>query len=202
MGLKAALKWMDLTLEKRNLGMSLVLVILSKFGEDKVPEWEVQDQQLLKQMQNLTNFKVQEKSFKESSTKILDAWSTLQAPKPEEIKPKVDQNKKTEGTATKIESENIDGDLDSDDDDFPAYDMSNDTKVGPKKDKKILYLREVIEELTNPDSDYIEDCFGLLPDLCRRHLKHEDKKLVQELTKAMLYSQNRFDSKDFTVMRQ
>merc|ERR1712200_387948 len=167
MGLKAALKWMDLTLEKRNLGMSLVLVILSKFGEDKVPEWEVQDQQLLKQMQNLTNFKVQEKSFKESSTKILDEWSKLQAPKPEEIKTKVDQNKK-------IESENIDGDLDSDDDDFPAYDMSNDTKVDPKKDKKILYLREVIEELTNPDSDYIEDCFGLLPDLCRRHLKHED----------------------------
>ena len=32
-------------------------------------------------------------------------------------------------------------------------------------------------------SDYIEDCFGLLPDLCRRHLKHEDPELVPALTK-------------------
>ena len=32
-------------------------------------------------------------------------------------------------------------------------------------------------------SDYIEDCFGLLPDLCRRHLKHEDVELVPLLTK-------------------
>ena len=42
-------------------------------------------------------------------------------------------------------------DLDSDDDEFPAYDMSNDTKVDSNKKKKILYLREVIEELGNPE---------------------------------------------------
>ncbi len=41
--------------------------------------------------------------------------------------------------------------LDSDDDEFPAFDMSNDTKVEPNKTKKILYLREVVEELGNPE---------------------------------------------------
>eukprot|EP00088_Acartia_fossae_P048651 TRINITY_DN5309_c0_g1_i3.p1 TRINITY_DN5309_c0_g1~~TRINITY_DN5309_c0_g1_i3.p1 ORF type:complete len:720 (+),score=121.01 TRINITY_DN5309_c0_g1_i3:76-2235(+) len=210
--MKGAMHWMDLTPEKRNLGMSLLLTTLAKFGEDKLPEWDLEDKQLLKSFQDLTNlsYRQPQKSLNTEGTKsILSKWflaednqkSVQKDEKRDQIKPKVEEVKNAE-VAKDAPSENAEEDLDSDDDDFPAYDMSNDTKVDPQKTKKILYLREVIQELVNPESDYIEDCFGLLPDLCRRHLKHEDPGLVPQLIKGILYSQNRFDTQDWVKLRE
>ena len=90
----------------------------------------------------------------EGSTIILTNWQTLNSNKkakqtPKQVKepPVSDVSGSTPNDAINDASE----DLDSDDDEFPAYDMSNDTKVDSNKKKKILYLREVIEELGNPE---------------------------------------------------
>ena len=55
------------------------------------------------------------------------------------------------------------------------------------KQKKVNYrVTSLLTNLSIIISDYIEDCFGLLPDLCRRHLKHEDPELVPALTKEFI----------------
>jgi hypothetical protein len=204
--MKGAMYWMDLTPEKRTLGMCLLLSTLKKFGEDKLPEWHIDDQELLKSMEKLSNFSPKQKVENDSSLKLLDNWENLNDAKKKnsQANPKKSANINKETTIPKPETIKATSDepLDSDDDEFPAYDMSNDTKFDSSKKKKILYLREVVEELGNPESDYIEDCFGLLPDLCRRHLKHEHPELVPLLTKGILYSQNRFDTKDWILLRE
>ena len=43
------------------LGMCLLLSTLKKFGEDNLPEWQIDDQDLLNTMEKLTNFKPCEK---------------------------------------------------------------------------------------------------------------------------------------------
>ena len=48
---------------------------------------------------------------------------------------------------------------DSDDDDLPAHDMSC------KDQSPIYYLREVLELLSDPESDRHEDCLSLIPKL-------------------------------------
>ena len=53
-------------------------------------------------------------------------------------------------------------DLDSDDsydDDLPAHDMSS------KDQAPIHYLREVLDLLSDPESDRHEDCLSLIPKL-------------------------------------
>jgi hypothetical protein len=202
--MKGAMYWMDLTVEKRTLGMCLLLSTLKKFGEDNLPEWQIDDQDLLNNMDKLTNFQPSKKIEKESSMKLLENWKNVNdAKKPNIPKKSVKAAKAAEIPPSTAAAVDTSGDmLDSDDDEFPALDMSNDTKVEPNKLKKILYLREIVEELGNPESDYVEDCFGLLPDLCRRHLKHEDPELVPALTKGILYSQNKFDSKDWMLLRE
>jgi hypothetical protein len=60
------------------------------------------------------------------------------------------------------EADNIKDDLDSsdsDDDDLPAHDMSC------KDQAPIHYLREVLDLLSDPESDRHEDCLSLIPKL-------------------------------------
>ena len=44
----------------------------------------------------------------------------------------------------------LDSDDDDDDDDLPAFDMSHDTKK-EEKEKKIFYLRDAMQEISNPE---------------------------------------------------
>merc|ERR1719470_794300 len=64
-------------------------------------------------------------------------------------------------------------DSDDDDDDLPAYDMSDDTP-STKDQAPIHYLREVLDHLSDPESDRHEDCLSLIPKLSSTHLQHED----------------------------
>ena len=41
--------------------MCLLLSTLKKFGEDNLPEWNIEDQQLLNNMEKLTNYSLNQK---------------------------------------------------------------------------------------------------------------------------------------------
>merc|ERR1712130_580600 len=72
---------------------------------------------------------------------------------------KMDVTKEPVKIATKEE------DLDSDDDDLPAFDMSNDTPVTEETKIPILYIRDVIHHLSDTESSQGKRCLQLVPSL-------------------------------------
>ena len=75
-----------------------------------------------------------------------------------------------------VEEGDVDGeeegseDLDSDDDDLPAYDMSGDTVVTEETKVPILYLRDVLHHLAQPETVQGLRCLQLVPQLAQTHL--------------------------------
>jgi len=205
--MKGTVHWFDSTIQKRNLGMNMVLIILSRFGEDKLPEWEIKDQELFDNLQMLASkHKKQKDATTESSDTILSAWTfdsppSVQPLKTELSKP-VPQKSELEDPHKSLRDEPAILDSDDDEeDDLVAFDLSGDTTKA-ENEKKIFYLREAVDEIADPESDYAEHCLGLIPDLCRRHLKHEDPAIVQHMVKVILFSQNRFDTPEWIKLRE
>ena len=121
-----------------------------------MPDWKVDNKDLLEQLSKLaTSLQVVENEKYEMD--LMELWEIWR-----EVKSGIDENKEVIKTIIK-EADNklkpIKDDLDSDDDDLPAHDMSS-------KDKApIHYLREVLDLLSDPESDRHEDCLSLIPKL-------------------------------------
>ena len=79
-------------------------------------------------------------------------------------------------------------DSDDDDDDLPAYDMSNDTPHDSDK-KPLQYVRDIIDELVNTESNHHEECLKKIPEMCARRLQYEDPSVVTELTNLIVHLQ-------------
>ena len=79
--------------------------------------------------------------------------------------------------------------------------MSDDTPAS-KDQAPIHYLREVLDLLSDPESDRHEDCLSLIPKLSSTHLQHEDPSLVHELLQLVLCIHDQQASPVWVTLRQ
>ena len=187
--------WLEADRVKRQLGMSVAVAVLERL-EGPVPEWTIEDKETLEVMRSLTS---EDRRVKEVKCDVMDLeqWG-----KQEEI-----DHTKNLNIGTKICNEPkasqaplLDSD-DSDDDDLPAYDMSEDTPYD--KDKKpLLYIRDVLDTFADPDSNQQEEGLARISELAVNRLKYEDTEVVTELLSSTLHLQNKFDSGTWVRLRQ
>merc|ERR550519_2431632 len=193
--------WLEAGRTRRELGMCVVTVILERFGEDKLPQWEIENVKLLEELKELTkeatidNVKIDIKA-----EDMLSKWEVVESYAIVQHKDK-DKQEKVQKDNENEENRTLDSDDDEDDDDLPAFDMSGDVKQ-TEGNVDFYYIRDIINELANPESDHGEKCFETIPILNRKHLLHEDASLVGELLKVVLYSHNKFESKSWVDLRQ
>jgi len=188
--------WLESGREKRNLGMAGLTAVLQALGE-KGPEWELEDGSLKEELHGLSSEVVEEVEVAVEGgwQGILVGWvigKTDEEPSNRnsdgvkiERLDKMDFAKELNNISTKEE------DLDSDDDDLPAFDMSNDTPVTEETKVPILYIRDVIHHLSETESLQGKRCLQLVPSLAASHLKHEDPALATELLRLLLHVENR-----------
>jgi len=188
--MKGMVFWLEASRDKRLLGMSLATVVLQKLG-GSVPEWHLENNNLLDQLEFLA--KGNRPASEEYEEVDLDKqWETendeqfilensLSSCKSNEINQKENLIQVSEKTHVKVD---LDSD-DDDEDDLVAYDMSDDTPY-VKDSPPIHYLRDVIDHLSNLESDRQEDCLIAIQKLSSTHLVHEDPSLVPELLQLVL----------------
>jgi len=196
--------WLESGREKRNLGMAGLTAVLQALGE-KGPEWQLEDVGLKEELHGLSSEideEEEEVAVEGGWQGLLNGWVIGQEPEEEPMNRtavpavnsdgvnierlnKMDLSKGVNNTRTEEE------DLDSDDDDLPAFDMSNDTPVTEETKVPILYIRDVIHHLSETESSQGKRCLQLVPSLASTHLKHEDPSLATELLRLLLHVENR-----------
>jgi len=199
--MKGMVHWLETARIKRMLGMSVAHVVLGRVG-GSVPDWEVEDKELLEQLSRLAA-RQQVMEPEDYHVDMHNLWKVgeeelISATKDEKVvNTHVIKEEKVEGKHTVIE----DLDSDDDDDDLVAYDMSEDNPV-TKDHAPIHYLREVIDHLSEPESERHEECLVLIPKLAKTHLQHEDPSLVHEVLQLVLCIHNQQDNPAWVTLRQ
>jgi len=199
--MKGMVYWLETARIKRVLGMSVAHVVLGRVG-GSVPDWEVEDKDLLEQLSRLANKRqIIEEDYQQVDLKSL--WEDSEQEITSVGKEEKILNTKGHIVAKVEPKQTVTADLDSDDDDddLVAYDMSDDNPY-TKDQTPIHYLREVIDHLSDPESDRQEECLGLIPKLATTHLKHEDPSLVHEVLQLVLCIHNKQDSTSWVGLRQ
>ena len=188
--------WLEADINKRQLGMSVATVILDRLG-GPVPDWNLEDEDTLKIMKLLSaeNRQIQEDNLQFD----IDKWDSE-----EDTVKKIAKKESTrivERSVPVVKHLDSDDSDDSDDDDLPAYDMSDDTAFD--KDKKpILYIRDVLDHLADPESNQQEECLERISEFAVTRLQYEDPSVVAEVVNLTLHLQNKFDTKDWASLRQ
>ena len=189
--------WLEADINKRQLGMSVATVMLDKLG-GPVPDWNIEDRNTLEIMESLAE---ENRLLQEVKLEFdIDKWdledtmklNTKQSPR---------ILKKSLEKVPLVKQLDSDDSEDSDDDDLPAYDMSDDTSYD--KDKKpILYIRDVLDHLADPESNQQEECLERISEFARSRLQYEDPTVVTEVINLTIFLQNKFDTKDWAPLRQ
>lgn len=89
--------------------------------------------------------------------------------------------------------------LDSDDDEFEPYDMSNDTCQS--KVKEPAYAQEVLEYIIDGEVDKVEAALRVCERIVQQDMKEQDSELAVEMTKVLLHLDNKYNLEDFDVSR-
>ena len=188
--------WLEADRVKRQLGLSVATAVLERL-EGPAPEWTIEDKQTLEVMRSLTH---EERRIEESKCDVdLEQWG-----KQEEKDQTNNGSKRTKiciepkaSQALLLDSD----DSDDSDDDLPTFDMSEDTPYD--KDKKpLLYIRDVLDTFSDPDSIQQEEGLARISELAMNRLKYEDTEVVTELLSSTLHLQNKFDSETWVSLRQ
>ena len=66
----------------------------------------------------------------------------------------------------------------------------------------MLYVREVLAELADPDSRQQDECLEKIVEFCKSRLRHEDPEVLTELLSLTVHLQNKFDSSDWNSARR
>ena len=126
--------WLGQGRDKRGLGMCAVTALLQGLGQG-VPEWEVEDRQLLQLLTGLcAGVEGGEEEGRDWGT-VLREWGEeggsveVVVGEGVEVVAREGVEEETEVKERDGEGEEGSEDLDSDDDDLPAFDMSGDTVV-------------------------------------------------------------------------
>ena len=188
--------WLEADPVKRQLGMVVATVMLERL-DSSLPEWTLEDTETLVIMRSLATPGRQVDQVKYEVS--LETWSTSNTLKAQHETGRSKPEKKVEKPVREdLDSDDSDSD---DDDDLPAYDMTNDTPHD--KDKKpLLYIRDIIDELANPESLQQEECLQKIPEFAVKRLQYEDPSVVIELSNLMLHLQNKFDTTEWVSMRK
>ena len=179
------------------LGMIVATVVLDSLGGQS-PEWNLEDKQLLDTMKSLTEHRTCDKVQYNIDFACWDQTEHKSVTDTEKVKQSDVDVKKSKVALKQLDSDDCD---DSDDDDLPAYDMSNDTPFD--KDKKpIKYIRDVLEHLSDPESLQQEECLERIPEFAVTRLQYEDESVVQDLVNMTVHLQNKFDTEQWVSLRQ
>ncbi|XP_066964301.1 telomere length regulation protein TEL2 homolog [Macrobrachium rosenbergii] len=93
------------------------------------------------------------------------------------------------------EQDNDSDDLDSDDDEFQPYDMSDDTKQ--IKVKEPSYPQEILDYLIEGEADKVEAALRVSEKIIRREIRKQDSDLAVEMAKVVLHLENKYDIEGF-----
>ncbi|XP_068241696.1 telomere length regulation protein TEL2 homolog isoform X2 [Palaemon carinicauda] len=91
--------------------------------------------------------------------------------------------------------DNDSDDLDSDDDEFQPYDMSNDTKQ--IKVKEPSYPQEILDYMIEGEAEKVEAALRVSEKVIRQEIKNQDSDLAVEMTKVLLHLENKYDIEGF-----
>ena len=185
--------WLEADRTKRQHGLSVAVAVLGRL-DSPAPEWRIEDTETLEVMRSLTR---EDRKVEEIRYEVdLENWGREKAVSTDNETMKQCNEKKSRQAA--LDSDDSDA---SDDDDLPAYDMSDDMPYD--KDKKpLLYVRDVLDAFADQDSNQQEDGLERIPELAKSRLKYEDAEVVTELLSSTLHLQNKFDSQDWVILRQ
>ena len=187
--------WLEADRVKRHLGMVVATVVLETLG-GQAPEWGLEADDLLNTMRSLT---LKTRSIENVKFDVdIDTWDKKDI---SEIISRPKEAVDTKMVSKVVKQLDSDDSEDSDDDDLPAYDMSNDTPFD-KDEKPILYIRDVLDHLVDPESLQQEQCLKLIPDFATKRLKYEDESVVVELLNLTVHLQNKFDNLEWVSMRR
>ncbi|XP_063614705.1 telomere length regulation protein TEL2 homolog [Penaeus indicus] len=89
--------------------------------------------------------------------------------------------------------------LDSDDDEFEPYDMSNDTCQS--KVKEPAYPQEVLEYIIEGEVDKVEAALRVCERIVQQEMKEQDSELAVEMTKVLVHLDNKYNLEDFDERR-
>ncbi|XP_042880344.1 telomere length regulation protein TEL2 homolog isoform X2 [Penaeus japonicus] len=89
--------------------------------------------------------------------------------------------------------------LDSDDDEFEPYDMSNDTCQS--KVKEPAYPQEVLDYIIEGEADKVEASLRVCERIVQQEMKKQDSELAVEMTKVLLHLDNKYNLQDFDEWR-
>ena len=195
--------WLESDRGKRQLGMCAASVILQVVGGSS-PDWTIDDLDCLEEMKSLTQG---DRAVTEvTGEQELDSWEECDGGDGGDSS-KISHNKTVAVMSQPVElqpeldSDDSEAQDSDDDDDLPAYDMSED-KPWDKDKKPILYVRDVLEHFSDPDSTQQEECLQKMVEFSSFRLEHEDPDVVRELVALTLLLQNKFDSADWAARRQ
>ncbi|XP_064079085.1 telomere length regulation protein TEL2 homolog isoform X2 [Macrobrachium nipponense] len=93
------------------------------------------------------------------------------------------------------EQDNDSDDLDSDDDEFQPYDMSDDRKQ--IKVKEPSYPQEILDYLIEGEADKVEAALRVSEQVIRQEIKKQDSDLAVEMAKVVLHLENKYDIEGF-----
>ena len=187
--------WLEADPTKRQLGQCVASVILTALG-GPAPDWEIEDTQCLQLMTSLTQ---RDRQAKEVHYEVeLERWEDWPA-RPEERAEEKKVTATTSSPARVLDSD--DSEAEDSDDDLPAYDLSDD-KPWEKDSKPLLYVRDVIAELSDPDSRQQEECLQKIVEFSQSRLRHEDPEVLTELLSLTVHLQNRLGSPDWNSCRR
>lgn len=184
----------DLTLELKALA--------SKKGEESCPEvppsdCDSNDTSLFKDFEaELYSIGILKKGSHESleSKNIASRDSHLQKRKEDTKKCLIEVIMEDESKHMESKAE-----LDSDDDEFEPYDMSNDTCQS--KVKEPAYAQEILEYIIEGEVDKVEAALRVCERIVHQEMKEQDSELAVEMTKVLLHLDNKYNLEDFDERR-
>ena len=188
--------WLEADLSKRQLGQCVASVIFTVLG-GPAPDWDIEDTECLHLMKSLTQ---RDRKVRQPHYQVeLDTWEDSPAEPPARPPARSEQRKVSSSPAPALDSD--DSEAEDSDDDLPAYDLSDD-KPWEKDNKPLLYVREVLAELADPESRQQEECLQRIVEFCQTRLRHEDPEVLTELISLTVHLQNKFDSPDWNSCRR
>ena len=185
--------WLEADLTKRQLGMCSASVILQTVG-GSVPDWTLEDLHCLEVMRSLAQ-RDRPARTTPAEDEDQEKWGQVS-----ESRGNISTNK-TVDKRSEPDLDSDDSEAEDSDDDLPAYDMSDD-KPWDKDHKPILYVRDILDQLADPDSTQQEECLQKMVEFSKSRLQHEDPAVVLELVSLTLHLQNKLDSPDWGRARQ
>ena len=140
--------WLEAGKEKRGLGLALVSAVLERLGE-RGPEWQQESEQVLEHLRGLCGGQGEEQVVVGDHRTVLEEWRGVEVisvvvgcgVKSEQA---VKENSIEDIRQVDTEDPESTEDLDSDDDDLPAYDMSGDTVV--TEDNKVSRKIHILQK--------------------------------------------------------